>query len=147
MEQGRVLITAQAGTAAQLGNLCITPALRTAKFQLYQKGSDMSVSSLEGELDVTDGVDSIVLPAGEMMTHAAMEGALNAGEGTGLNLTPPPAATGKPPIPGWAIATASAGASGGAVAGLAASGVIFAEAAASCSCSASATAISGKTCK
>jgi hypothetical protein len=139
MEQGRVVITTQSGTQVRLGNLSITPALKMAKFQLYQKGHEMAVASLEGELDISDGVESIVLPAGEMMTHSAVEGegaaAAAAAGSAGVYVlpSPPPAASGKAPLPGWVVASFTILAVGGTVFGLHAAGILW-EAPASCIC-------------
>ena len=136
MQQGRAVINAVPGTEVRIGNLSITPSLKPAKFQLYQKGNDMGVSALEGDLNVSDGVDKLMLPAGEMMTHSAADRAFGADLGADYIL---PRRLPAKADADWAVATASAGAVGGAFGGMAMSGVFSSDAQASCSCSASAS--------
>jgi hypothetical protein len=130
MEQGRVVVVAQPGTEARLGNLTITPSLKPAKFQLYQKGTDMGLATLEGEVNVTDGVDHITLPAGEMMTHASTtkdtDNSTSGANSTVVIGSPPAAASGAHHIAGWIVTFIVAAAIGGIVVGaLVWEGVIF----------------------
>lgn len=121
LQYGRGVVNAQKGTTIQFANLSISPADPRAKVQLRSDGV-MTVSALEGSLNVTDGVYHVVLPAGQMMTRMA------AGDEPS---PPPPAVHGSkgadwpPPvmhtskIPGWMIA---AGAGAGVAGGLAVTG-------------------------
>jgi hypothetical protein len=117
MQYGRVLVTARPGAEVRLGNLTVSPAGDSANFRLQQNGAQLLLAALSGSLNVTDGITSAVLPAGQMMAHAAMGGD-----------DQEPAPPGPKPmthhrgIPGWVVGTITAGAVGGVVGGLAAAG-------------------------
>ena len=117
MQYGRVLVTAQTGAEVRLGNLTVTPAESSANFRLQQNGAQMMLVALSGSLNVTDGVNRAVLPAGQMMARAAMDQ-----QEEPAPPAPKPQGNGGGGVPGWVVATVSAAAVGGIVGGLAAAG-------------------------
>lgn len=108
MQYGRAIVNAQRAIDAHLGNLTITPADNKARFQMQQSGSTMTLAALEGALNVTDGIQQVVLPAGQMMARAAADAA----PGQGAQ-TPRPVAGGSSALAGWTMALIAAGAFGG----------------------------------
>jgi hypothetical protein len=98
----------------RLGNLAVSPAESSANFRLQQDGRTLVLAALSGSLNVTDGVNSAVLPAGQMMTRAAMD-----------DQEPAPPTPNRRPrggVPGWVVATIGAATVGAVVGGLAAAG-------------------------
>ncbi len=111
---GHVQVKADKSVQAYLGNLRIMPADKEARFQMRQDGETLILAALQGPLAVTDGVHTMVLAEGEMMTRRTRDpepAALAA-------RTPPVAALTKAGIPGWTIAAIAVGVGGGAAAGI-----------------------------
>jgi hypothetical protein len=145
MQYGRALIIARHGTQALLGNLVITPAKATAKFQMRQTDTQLVLAVLDGSVEVTDGTNRVVLTKGEMITRAVAEAkpATQVAQKPVAPLavsdtapttpttpttpadaaSPPPVAAAHRGIPGWVIGTIGAGAAGGIVGGMAAAGM------------------------
>jgi hypothetical protein len=118
VQSGRVLLntTAASGVKARIGGLTIVPAGRNARFQMANSGEKLVLAALDGALRVTDGVHSIVLSSGKMMTSAAPQTA-GGGPGTGTGTA---ASSGG--IPGWVVGVLVIGVAGGVIGGLAAVG-------------------------
>lgn len=118
---GRVVVNTQSATKGHLGNLTITPVSEKAKFELTETSQVTMVAALQGPVNVTDGIHSMILPPGQMLTRAAFssfdsDGSSDSPKGQG------PKSPIRRGIPGWVIGVAAAGAAGAALAGLAASG-------------------------
>lgn len=118
VRSGRVLVstTASSGVQARIGNLTVVPAGSNARFQMADSGEKLVLAALDGALRVSDGVHSIVLSSGKMMTSAAPQTA-GGGPGTGTGTT---ASSGG--IPGWVVGVLVIGVAGGVIGGLAAVG-------------------------
>jgi hypothetical protein len=115
---GHVQVKADKSVQAYLGNLRIMPADKEARFQMRQDGETLILAALHGPLAVTDGVHTMVLAEGEMMTRRTRDPEPAAWAAR----TPPAAALTKAGIPGWTIAAIAVGVGGGAAVGIVAAG-------------------------
>lgn len=79
---GTVVVNTQTAMKGHLGNLTVSPSAATAKFELTRsnlestetnkanrEASKAVVSSLQGAVDVTDGIRSVSLPTGQILTR------------------------------------------------------------------------------
>jgi sulfur carrier protein ThiS len=116
MVAGHVQVKADRSVQAFLGNLKITPAEKDARFQMRVEGQTLILAALHGPLTVTDGVHTMVLAEGEMMTRRNRDP-----EPAALweARVPPAAALTSAGIPsGWVIVAIAAGVVGGVAAGI-----------------------------
>jgi hypothetical protein len=123
---GSVIVNTQSAMKGHLGNLTVTPNAGKAKFELTETNQVARVTTLQGEVDVTDGIHSVTLPAGQMLTRAALnssddQSSIDSTKDQTSKGTAPKPAFKKRGIPGWIWGVAAAGAVG---VGLAASGAV-----------------------
>lgn len=106
---GRVLVsaTAASGMKGRIGKLTVTPSGRSARFQLASAEGTLSISALQGTVRVTDGLHSMLLPAGKMMTSSASP----------QGGAPAPAGATASGIPQWMVGLIVAGTFGSAIVG------------------------------
>ena len=121
MLSGHVEVKADRSVQAYLGNLRIVPTDKEARFQMRQDGETLILAALHGPLAVTDGVHTMVLAEGEMMTRRTRDP-----EPAALweaRVPPAPALTNVGVLPGWTLIAIAAGVAGaGAIGIVAASG-------------------------
>jgi len=116
MVAGHVQVKADRNVQTFLGNLKIIPAEKEAVFQMRQDGEVLILAALHGSLAVSDGVHTMVLADGEMMTRRAHDP-----EPAALwPAAPPPAPamTNAGVLSGWKIAAIAAGVGGAAAIGI-----------------------------
>jgi hypothetical protein len=124
LEYGSVVVNTKSATNGHLGSLTITPEGGGAKFELMETKEVAMVAALQGSVNVTDGVNSVAVLPGQMLTRAALNS-------TDLSSTDSPisgtsneqasARKRKRGIPGWVIGTGVAAAAGGVLGALAGS--------------------------
>lgn len=119
-EYGRMLVSAQPGTEAQLGNLTISPARAGAKMTMQSSGKQLVLVAEAGSLNVTDGMHSLTLLTGQSLTTSGTEGPSRAPSGSGGGAPSPALTSG---IPGWVFGLAGLAVGAGTMGGLAATGV------------------------
>jgi hypothetical protein len=123
---GTVVVNTQSAMKGHLGNLTISPNVATGKFELTRSNlestepkkvaSKATVSSLQGAVDVTDGIHSVSLPAGQILTretpHLCDDPAAGAPDTSTAGSLP------KRGIPGWVWGVGAAGGVGAILAGV-----------------------------
>lgn len=123
---GSVVVNTQSAMKGHLGNLTITPNSGKAKFELTETNQVTMVASLQGEVNITDGIHFMILPAGQTLTRAALNSSDDEVSGVSAKdqkgMVPEPAFRRRRGIPGWIWGVAAAGAAGAALAGFAAAG-------------------------
>jgi hypothetical protein len=116
MVAGHVQVKADRNVQTYLWNLKITPAEKEARFQMRQDGQTIILAALRGPLVVTDGVHTMVLVEGEMMTrrtHDPEPAAL-----WEARVPPAPALANVGILPGWKLVAITAGVIGAAAVGV-----------------------------
>jgi hypothetical protein len=107
---GTVVVNTQSAVKGHLQNLTIIPSGAKARFELTDTKQATTVAALEGAVEITDGVHSLTLPAGQMLMRAAMITSDDMDSGGLPKGAVPETPHRRRRIPGWILWSGAAGA-------------------------------------